>query len=198
MLHYISKRDTTAYWNNLFTDEELDQIFEYCNDLPAETAHTGHQKTEQTTREDVRKSQVAWVYRNNDTEWIFSRYDGAVQRINTSLFNVDIEPLSSLQFTRYEEDGGHYDWHWDMQLAPEPFEPNIIRQRKISVVTQLNDPEDYNGGVLKVGPCGRIYDIDQGKGVTCMFLSFVNHMVTPVTKGTRYSLVGWYEGPDWR
>ncbi len=45
---------------------------------------------------------------------------------------------------------------------------------------------------------GEIFDIERKKGLTYMFLSFVNHRVSPVTKGIRYSLVGWYEGPDWR
>lgn len=198
MLHNISTRDTTAYWNDLFTEEEIDQIYTYCQTLPIQDAHIGPERTEQSVTNDIRKSKVAWVYRNHDTEWIFSRYDGAVQRINSALFCVDIDPLQQLQFTIYEDDGDHYDWHWDMQLTPEPADANIVRQRKISVVTQLNDPSEYEGGVLKVGPCGRIYDIDKEKGSTFMFLSFVNHIVTPVTSGTRYSLVGWYEGPDWR
>lgn len=198
MLHPISTRDTTAYWNDLFTEEEIDQICTYCQTLPIQDAHIGPERTEQSITNDVRKSKVAWLNRDPDTDWIFNRYDGAVQRLNSTLFCVDIEPLNQLQFTIYEEDGGHYDWHWDMQLAPEPSSPNVIRQRKLSVVTQLNDPSEYDGGVLKVGPCGRIFEIEKQKGASFIFLSFVNHIVTPVTRGTRYSLVGWYEGPDWR
>lgn len=198
MLHPISTRDTTAYWNDLFTEEEINKICEHCKTLPIEDAHIGYERNEQSVTNDIRKSKVAWLHRNHDTEWIFSRYDGAVQRLNSTLFCVDIEPLNEMQFTIYEEDGGHYDWHWDMQLAPEPSHPEVIRQRKLSVVTQLNGPDEYDGGVLKVGPCGRIYEIDKQKGASFVFLSFVNHVVTPVTKGTRYSLVGWYEGPDWR
>lgn len=194
MLHPISKRDTTAYWQNLFSDEELDQILELCKALPVEEGTIGERKVE----DNVRKSNVAWLKRNSDTEWIFARYDGAVHRTNSSFFCVDIDPLQILQFTVYDDDGGHYEWHWDMCYTPEPNDTRIVRQRKISVVTQLNGPEDYDGGVIEAAPCGEIFNIERKKGLSYMFLSFVNHRVTPVTKGIRYSLVGWYEGPDWR
>ena len=36
------------------------------------------------------------------------------------------------------------------------------------------------------------------KGSILIFPSFVEHRVTPVTKGVRKSLVGWYEGPKFR
>jgi PKHD-type hydroxylase len=35
------------------------------------------------------------------------------------------------------------------------------------------------------------------KGTILVFPSFVYHRVTEVTKGDRFSLVGWYEGNDW-
>lgn len=198
MLHYISTRDTTASWDGLFTQEELNAINDYCSNLTLEDAHIGNVRTEDSIESDIRKSKVAWIHRNNDTDWIFNRYDGAVQRINSSLFCVDVDPLQQLQFTVYTGEGDHYDWHWDMRTASDLSTPEIIRQRKISVVTQLNDPSSYEGGILRVAPCGQIYDIDKKKGLTSIFLSFVNHVVTPVTSGMRYSLVGWYEGPDWR
>ena len=111
MLHPISTRDVTAYWNDLFTEEEIDQICKYCKTLPIEDAHIGYERTEQSKTNDIRKSKVAWLYRNPDTEWIFSRYDGAVQRLNSTMFCVDIDPLQQMQFTVYEDNGGHYDWH---------------------------------------------------------------------------------------
>ena len=34
------------------------------------------------------------------------------------------------------------------------------------------------------------------KGTVIVFPSAILHRVTPVTKGARYSLVQWYNGPD--
>lgn len=198
MLHHISTSDTVGQWDQLFSSEELDQILELCKTLDTEVAHVGFERNEETTDPAVRNSKIAWLYRDNNTQWIFDRYDGAVQRLNSSFFGVDVEPLTMLQFTIYNDDGGQYNWHWDMQMSPPASHPKVIRQRKISVVTQLNDPEEYEGGVLQLAPCGSTIDVEKEKGKTFMFLSFVNHRVTPVTSGTRYSLVGWFEGPDWR
>jgi len=195
MLHPITTRDTSAYWSDLFNNEELDQILNLCKTLPLETGTIGNYET---TVDDIRKSSVGWLTRNEDTEWIFSRYDGAVQRSNSCWFGLDLDPLRVIQFTVYDDAGGHYEWHWDMHTTPEADNTEVIKQRKLSVVTQLNAPDEYDGGVFQVAPCGQLYDIERKKGLTYMFLSFVNHRVSPVTKGTRYSLVGWYEGPDWR
>jgi hypothetical protein len=82
MLHPISLRDSTAYWGNLFSDEELDQILELCKTLPLEDGTIGEKKIE----DEVRKSSVAWLKRNSDNEWIFARYDGAIHRTNSSFF----------------------------------------------------------------------------------------------------------------
>jgi PKHD-type hydroxylase len=36
------------------------------------------------------------------------------------------------------------------------------------------------------------------KGTIVFFSSNIEHEVTPVTKGTRYALVGWVNGPNLR
>ena len=197
MIHTISTRDTVGTWNDLFNPSEIDTIIELGKSLPTEKGKVGSASEGIEPEPDVRSSDVSWIHRNNDTDWIFQRYDGAVNRLNTLLFNIDVEPLQSLQFTTYSG-GGSYNWHWDMRLAPEASDTNVILQRKISVVTQLSDPDDYEGGELVLAPCGRTFNIERSRGRTTAFLSFINHQVTPVTSGVRYSLVGWCEGPDWR
>lgn len=197
MIYDVSIQDAIGNWDNLFSDEELTKIIKLGKSIKSEKGVLG---VSGASREEIdkRSSDISWIQRQQHTEWIFRRYDGAVNRLNTLLFHVDVQPLRYLQFTKYYEPGDHYEWHWDMQIAPPPNIPEVVQQRKISVVTQLNDPEEYEGGVLQVAPCGVIRDVPRERGGTVAFLSFVNHRVTPVTKGTRYSLVGWCEGPDWR
>jgi PKHD-type hydroxylase len=72
--------------------------------------------------------------------------------------------------------------------------------RKLSVTISLSDPATYEGGNLKfdLGPhrgdryheCAEI----RPRGSIIVFPSHVYHQVTPVTKGTRYSLVAWNLG----
>ena len=73
--------------------------------------------------------------------------------------------------------------------------------RKLSVTVNLTNPENYEGGDLKfdLGPHrkeGRykISNEARERGSIVVFPSHVFHQVTPVTKGTRYSLVMWNVG----
>ena len=43
-----------------------------------------------------------------------------------------------------------------------------------------------------------IYDVELSKGSLVVFPSYYRHRVTPVTKGTRYSLVVWNLGQPYR
>lgn len=78
------------------------------------------------------------------------------------------------------------------------------KTRKLSVTISLNDPNEYEGGNLQfdLGPhrpdryhtCTEI----RPKGSVIVFPSHVHHQVTPVTSGTRYSLVCWNLGPPFK
>ena len=56
----------------------------------------------------------------------------------------------------------------------------------------LND--DYEGGNFEFRGMGE-EECLEGEGTVIVFPSFNWHQVTPVTKGTRYSLVAWFVGP---
>jgi PKHD-type hydroxylase len=77
----------------------------------------------------------------------------------------------------------------------------VGKVRKISLTLNLNAPGDYDGGNLKFD-FGRHVERDQfyeceeirPQGSIVVFPSFLDHCVTPVTRGTRYSLVLWSLG----
>jgi PKHD-type hydroxylase len=81
----------------------------------------------------------------------------------------------------------------------------VGKVRKISLTINLNEPGDYDGGNLKFD-FGPHVDGDQyhecieirPQGSIVVFPGFVNHCVTPVTRGTRYSLVLWSLGKPWK
>ena len=69
----------------------------------------------------------------------------------------------------------------------------------------LNEPGEYEGGNLKFdfGPHSegeRFHECTEirPQGSIIVFPSFVQHQVTPVTKGTRYSLVLWSLGQPFK
>lgn len=80
--------------------------------------------------------------------------------------------------------------------------PNMIGKiRKLSVTVSLNDPAMYDGGNLKFdygphAPGERYYECEEirPRGSIIVFPSHLYHQVTPVTRGTRYSLVAWNLG----
>ena len=76
---------------------------------------------------------------------------------------------------------------------------------KLSIVITLVDGSEYEGGDLemnfrhknKVDEIKKITEIRE-KGSVIVFPSFIWHRVTPVTAGTRYSLVNWNLGFPFR
>jgi hypothetical protein len=77
--------------------------------------------------------------------------------------------------------------------------------RKISMTVNLTKPENYAGGNLKFdlgAHAGKkrfkVCEEIRPTGSIIIFPSFTYHCVTPVTRGTRYSLVLWSLGKPWR
>jgi hypothetical protein len=83
---------------------------------------------------------------------------------------------------------------------------NLVgKVRKVSVTINLTDTNDYEGGNLKFdfGPhisSERFFECTEirPQGSMIIFPSFLHHQITPVTKGTRYSLVAWCVGEPFK
>ena len=84
--------------------------------------------------------------------------------------------------------------------------PSMIGKiRKLSMTINLNKPGEYEGGNLKFdfGPHAtgeRFHECNEirPQGSIIIFPSFLYHQVTPVTSGTRYSLVLWTLGQPFK
>ena len=81
----------------------------------------------------------------------------------------------------------------------------IGKVRKLSITVNLNKPGEYDGGNLKFdfGPHAagkRFHEVEEirPQGSIIVFPSYVYHQVTPVTRGTRYSLVLWSLGQPFK
>ena len=81
----------------------------------------------------------------------------------------------------------------------------IGKVRKLSVTINLNKPGEYDGGNLKFdfGPHAagkRFHEVEEirPQGSIIVFPSYTYHQVTPVTRGTRYSLVLWSLGQPFK
>jgi PKHD-type hydroxylase len=84
--------------------------------------------------------------------------------------------------------------------------PDFVgKVRKLSMTINLNQPGEYEGGNLKFdfGPHAqgkRFHECIEirPQGSIIVFPSYVYHQVTPVTRGTRYSLVLWSLGQPFK
>jgi PKHD-type hydroxylase len=185
-----------AQWNNLFNTEELKCIDDYVvNNLTQDIAMIGSGDKLQVN-EIIRKSKIYWIFPNNDTNWIFERMNSMGHKLNSHYFGFDIHPLSRLQYTIYEDDNGHYDWHWDCFFDSGLGNLDVSYQRKLSVVLLCQQATE--GGNLELLWSKNTVTPELNCGQTVVFPSFMLHRVTPVTKGVRKTLVAWFEGPDWR
>lgn len=74
-----------------------------------------------------------------------------------------------------------------------------VEHRKLSLVIPLNDPDEYEGGRLIIDT-GERFDASafSKSGEVVVFSSMTMHSVTPVVRGTRYSLVTFLHGPRFR
>lgn len=93
----------------------------------------------------------------------------------------------------------------DLKQIPAGYttDKNMVGKiRKLSMSINLNSPEEYTGGDLKFdlglhvnkNERFKIFNEIKPQGSIVVFPSFVDHCVTPVLTGTRYSLVVWYLG----
>jgi len=138
----------------------------------------------------VRESNISWIM-GEDAEWLYRKITDATLRVNKTQFHFDLTGLGEgLQFTQYIAPGGKYGAHTDS--GPK----TCIR--KLSFVIQLSNPTDHEGGNLKLHFSDDPLVIPKRKGSICFFPSYVLHEVTKITKGQRFSIVGWITGPQFR
>ena len=120
-------------------------------------------------------------------KWIFDKIDKKILKINKETFNFKLNGYNSFQYAVYNENG-EYKFHPDTAQGS-------LGVRKLSVSLILN--EDYEGGefLFNMGNEKKPHTIPLKKGSMILFPSYLLHAVSPVTKGTRKSLVVWVEGP---
>ncbi len=178
------------YFTDIFTDQEIEKIIEIGESQPKIKATTVGEDVSQEVSE-YRVSDIAWLSNNPKTSWIYDRIADLAIKANSEMWNFDIWDFQDdLQYTSYYGNGGHYDWHADLGVG--------ISNRKLSVVLQLSDADEYEGGELQMNTGGSILNVPKQKGLICFFPSFVLHRVTPLSSGLRRSLVTWLCGANLR
>jgi PKHD-type hydroxylase len=138
---------------------------------------------------NIRKSTIAWIDIQADSEWLYEKVWDTFQAVNR-WFKFDLFGLvDEIQFARYGV-GDSFGWHLDTGGGQ-------TSTRKLSMSVQLSDDGEYAGGDLDLCACPQL-DPRRRRGTIIVFPSFLAHQVTPVTRGTRCSLVAWAHGPPFK
>jgi len=178
-------------WDDGISVDECESIINKYKDLKFEQGEV------ELSVQDQRKSPIYWIKEHNMLvrslfQFLLEAND-AKFRYNVFSFSQSISN-DPVQFTTYNK-GDYYHWHQDTISRDDPEKPGL--NRKVSLTVTLSDPESYEGGDLEffAGEHSPISSTKKQGSVVC-FDSYDWHRVTPVTKGTRYSLVLWIWGPD--
>ena len=175
------------------SQEECEMLIDF---FETNIAFSESSKINQTLDQDtsIRSSRSMFIAETLDT-----RFSSIIQRIGNNVYDINnshwqfklSSEINNFQIIKYQTND-HYDWHVDWN--PDP----MCCNRKISVVIQLSDENDYSGCdlILKNGNSDVFFKRQRGFGV--VFPSFVLHKVTPLISGTRYSLVFWIEGDSFQ
>jgi PKHD-type hydroxylase len=133
----------------------------------------------------------SFVYFLPSTHWVHGIVWDYILKANSEIWNYNIEGIQSLQLTKY---GPNQFYNWHVDFNPDKNHPDYLR--KLSLTIQLNDPSEYDGGVLEIFDYhGKKISTQRNKGCVCVFESRTRHRVTKVKSGVRYSLVAWIVGP---
>ena len=174
-----------VWWEGAFTEQELNWLQNKAKHA-AQTAEVGY-----GVDKNIRRSQVSWLTNAPDTEWVFEKLAYVASKINAQHFRFDLTGFGdALQLTNYDQsEHGMYGWHQDYGMGIS---------RKLSMVLQLTDPAEYEGGNLQVMTKDTPDTVRKQRGLIALFPSYIVHQVTPVTQGNRQSLVAWVAGPAFR
>ena len=135
----------------------------------------------------------------SNANWINALLCGYIRYANDANFHYNLSDTDRelAQISKYLKDD-FYQRHID-------YGDSQALTRKLSLVVQLSDENDYEGGDLRFysGVWNPHIELEEpfsqafrGKGSVIVFDSRTVHEVTPVISGTRYSLVKWYHGDE--
>jgi PKHD-type hydroxylase len=188
-----------CYFKSYFDKQTCDKIIRDVQQIPSQNALVGVNNNDLLNVDSAnRRSKVRFIHAG---DWRFNYLFDELWKMaisaNNDFFNVHITRLNFIQVAEYDASyQGEYKTHHDVfWVNGDP-----IYHRKLSCVIQLSDPTSYDGGDLEMVDLSTYPEADQirKQGSALFFPSMFKHKANPVTRGTRYSIAAWFEGPKWR
>jgi len=183
LLSYGTQVHQFAWWEDGFTKEELNYLQGIAKNN-TDAALVG----ENNNNPNIRRSEVSWLSDDEKHSWVFDKISHIASSLNSEFFRFNLRHFSGdIQLSNYsEKNQGTYIWHQDFGASGV--------YRKLSLVLQLTDPQDYEGGELQIFNGKTEIPMNKQRGLVFAFPSWTVHRVTPVTKGSRQTMVIWLAG----
>lgn len=191
-MHNIT-HNTFWHWPSVLTKEECESIIKSADD--SKWLENNKWKQAGVTEKaiinlELRETKIKWLDTMSPLGCLMQAYLNAANHY--AGWNYDIRYMEKVQIGKYsEEENSFYDWHIDTSVPNSNEE-----QRKLSISLLLSDPKEYEGGRLEFKELTKEQNekLLPTRGSIVVFPSFIDHRVTPVTKGIRYSAVTWMIG----
>lgn len=153
-----------------FSKEECEEIINTYSALKGKRANS--------SRTGIKSSTINYTSRvienNSSTKWIFDKFDNHLQL--TENLKV-VKQLDIINFFHYHE-GDQFSKHKDVYYTDQSFNVGV------------NLTDDYEGGEFKL--FNPDITVGQKRGEIYSFYHTREHEITKITKGNRYSLIGFY------
>lgn len=164
-----------------------DEVIAECSNRDYDIASMG--ETTGISNQEYRNTAIQFLSKDH---WLESHLKNIGDIANVECnWNYLISEHEQIQFARYTEKQ-KYDWHTDFFLLG--LKPT---DRKITVICLMNEPSEFQGGIFKVKLYQEYFPPLQ-KGSVIAFPSMLEHCVTPVIQGIRYSATMWINGEKFR
>jgi PKHD-type hydroxylase len=131
--------------------------------------------------------QAGYIVPDKQNAWLYERCTSLMLAANKTYGYHCTGFVEALRVKRYAE-GETIPWHQDYGFGP------VADQSKLSLVIQLSRTSTYTGGRFEFLTY-RAPKLQQGQAI--VFPSLLPHRVCEVTKGERFSLVCWWNGPHY-
>ena len=176
----------TILFDNLLSDSECDSLINQSHFTPAliDNEISNYIDTQ------YRKCQLS-VIDTKSNQWLIDKLFPALKDINNNYFKYIISGITELQVIKYDT-GSFYKKHIDT------YTDELNYQRKLTFIIQLSNQFDYEEGDLIIHASDIGETTTREKGSMIVFPSYTLHEVTPILSGTRYSLIGWCFGPEFK
>ena len=173
----------------IFTAKLCKEIIDLSSTLKKEQGKIWNKEVGEQER--IRQSTISWLPFNK-MQPMYDEVNAFIQKTNRNHFGFgDIQITETAQVSEYTK-GEFYEWHTDTRVDMDS-EPPV---RKLSMTLLLNDPSEFDGGELQIAGATNTKLMKQGHAT--IFASFLQHTVTPVTRGVRRSLVMWFGGEPFK